>query len=143
MVGVVTQGMAAGGTTFVLLEGCIYDQQSMLLTSKVGGAAQAGQVFRLDLEQDTLELIYESTGYGSFSGPDNIIISPGGSLMICENRLGLFDKGQYIAGPNAADGLFAFCQINSALRASFAGHDLNATAVSSEWAGVCFLADGE
>lgn len=141
--GVVTQGLAAGGTAFVSLEGCVYDQQSIFFTSKAGGAAQAGQVFRLDLEQDTLELIYESTGYGDFSGPDNIIVSPGGSLMICEDRLGPFGKGQYIAGFNAADGLFAFCQINPALRASFAGHDLSATAISSEWAGVCFSADGE
>ena len=63
--------------------------------------------------------------------------------MICEDRLGSFTDGQYIAGLGESGGLFAFCQTNTALNAEYAGHDLRDTAVGSEWAGICFSADGQ
>ena len=63
--------------------------------------------------------------------------------MICEDRLGMSTRGQYIAGLNDEGRLFAFCQINPGLRAGYAGFDLHKTAASSEWAGVCFSADGQ
>lgn len=141
--GVVAQGLSAGGTAFVSLEGCCYYENSIYFTSKAGGGSKAGQLFRLDIEQQILVLIFEATGRNGFSGPDNIIVSPRGSLMICEDRLGLFTKGQYIAGLGGDGGLFAFCQTNSDLEASYGGFDLRKTAVSSEWAGVCFSADGQ
>lgn len=43
--GIVTQGIAAGGTPFVSLEGCGFYQDSIYFTSKAGGNAGAGQVF--------------------------------------------------------------------------------------------------
>jgi len=141
--GVVTQGLLAGGSAFVSLEGCSYFDDSIYFTSKAGGKAEAGQIFRLDITQNTLELIFEATERNSFSGPDNIIVSPRGSLMICEDRHGLFAKGQYIAGLSADDGLFAFCQVNPNLNMTYAGHDLGDTALGSEWAGVCFSANGQ
>lgn len=141
--GVVTQGLSAGGTAFVSLEGCAHVDDSIYFTSKAGGRAESGQIFRLDITQGTLELIFEATDRSSFSGPDNIIVSPRGSLMICEDRLGLFKKGQYIAGLNEDDGLFTFCQVNPKLKTTYDGHDLGETAASSEWAGVCFSADGQ
>jgi len=141
--GVVNQGLQAGGTAFVALEGCIHHQGSIYFTSKAGGGAEAGQVFRLDIVKKTLELIFEASGRGSFSGPDNIVVSPQGSLIICEDRLGMYTRGQYIAGLDEAGSLFAFCQLNPGLRASYAGYDLHKTAAISEWAGACFSADGE
>jgi secreted PhoX family phosphatase len=140
--GVVAQGLSAGGTAFVSLEGCSYFDDSIYFTSKAGGSTKSGQIFRLNIAQSTLELIFESSGHNGFSGPDNIIVSPRGSLMICEDRLGLFKKGQYIAGLNADGELFAFCQANPELNAVYGGHDLHDTAVISEWAGVCFSDDG-
>lgn len=141
--GVVTQGIAAGGTPFVALEGCVFHKGSIYFTSKAGGKAQAGQIFRLDIANDTLELIFEATERDSFTGPDNITLSPRGSLMICEDRLGMFTKAQYIAGLSEQGGLFAFCQTNPQLSGSYAGHDLRKTALGSEWAGICFSADGQ
>jgi len=141
--GVVAQGMAAGATAFLSLEGCAYFEKSIYFTSKAGGHAGAGQIFRLDLARETIELIFEADGRNGFSGPDNIIVSPNGSLMICEDRLGLFTRGQYIAGLSGDGGLFAFCQTNPDLKATYGGHDLRKTAASSEWAGVCFSADGQ
>ena len=141
--GVVAQGMGEGGTAFVSLEGCDFYEKSIYFTSKAGGGAGAGQIFRLNIEEKTLVLIFEAMERNGFSGPDNIIVSPRGSLMICEDRLGLFTKGQVLAGLDGKGELFAFSQINSDLHATYGGHDLHKTAVSSEWAGVCFSADGQ
>jgi len=141
--GVVNQGLSAGGTAFVSLEGCGYFDGSVYFTSKAGGSNRAGQIFRLDIALETVELIFESTGPNGFSGLDNIIMSPRGSLMICEDRLGLFKTGQYIASLNTDGELFAFCQANPELRGTYAGYDLADTAVTSEWAGACFSADGQ
>jgi hypothetical protein len=141
--GVVAQGMAAGGTGFISLEGCIYYDGSIFFTSKAGGEARLGQVFRLDLENNTLQLIFEATRQSSFSGPDNIIVSPRGSLMICEDRLGTYKDGQCVAALDAMGQLFAFCQTNTDLRGIYGGHELHNTAITSEWAGVCFSEDGQ
>lgn len=141
--GVVTQGIAAGATPFVALEGCVFHQGSIYFTSKSGGKARAGQIFRLDIAAGILELIYEATAQDSFTGPDNIVISPKGSLLICEDRLGMFTKAQYIAGLSDEDGLFAFCQTNPQINGVYAGHNLRKTALGSEWAGVCFSDDGQ
>lgn len=141
--GVVNQGLAAGATAFVSLEGCSYYEESIYFTSKSGGKAGAGQIFRLNLANATLVLIFEATDRNGFSGPDNIVVSPHGKLMICEDRLGLFVKGQYIAGLSNNDGLFAFCQTNSEVHGAYAGYDLRETLLRSEWAGVCFSANGE
>ena len=141
--GVVIQGLMAGATAFIALEGCIYHEGSIYFTSKAGGGAASGQLFRFDITQSTVELIYEATVRSSFSGPDNIVVSPRGSLLICEDRLGTSVQGQYIAGLNDTGGLFAFCQINPRLRGHYAGHNLRTTVVNSEWAGACFSANGE
>jgi len=141
--GVVAQGIANGGTAFVSLEGCIYHEEAIYFTSKSGGGAGAGQVFRLDIASNTITLIFEATERNGFSGPDNIIVSPRGSLVICEDRLGLFTDGQMLAGLDQNGSLFAFCQSNPELRGDFGGYDLRKTAVRSEWAGACFSADGQ
>lgn len=141
--GVVAQGIANGGTAFVSLEGCIYHEEAIYFTSKSGGGADAGQVFRLDIASNTITLIFEATERNGFSGPDNIIVSPRGSLVICEDRLGLFTDGQMLAGLDQNGSLFAFCQSNPELRGDFGGYDLRTTAVKSEWAGACFSADGQ
>jgi len=141
--GVVTQGIAAGGTPFVSLEGCSFYEDSIYFTSKAGGKARAGQIYRLDISSGTLQMIFEAEGSDSFTGPDNIIVSPQGCLMICEDRLGMFTEAQYIAGLSRQGDLFAFCQTNPQLDVVYAGHDLRKTALDSEWAGVCFSVDGQ
>jgi len=140
--GVVAQGLLAGATAFLSLEGCAYHQGSVYFTSKQGGDARAGQIYRLNLDQNSISLIFEATERNGFSGMDNIVVSPNGSLMICEDRLGLLRNGQFIAGLDKNGDLFAFCQTNPDLKAKYAGFDLRSTAVPAEWAGACFSADG-
>jgi len=141
--GVVAQGMAAGATAFLSLEGCTHYQGSIYFTSKTGGRNKAGQIFCLNDREGILQLIFESNGLRGFSGPDNIIVSPRGSLMICEDRQGLFKNAQRIAGLDSSGQLFEFCQTNPELQGGYGGFDLAKTALTSEWSGVCFSADGQ
>jgi len=141
--GVVSQGMAADGTAFIALEGCAVDQDLVYFTSKAGGEAGAGQIFQMDTGKNTVQLIFEASDRNGFSGMDNIIVSPRGSLMICEDNNGLIKKAQHIAGLSRSGELFAFCQTNPDLAGEFKGHDLADAALTAEWAGVCFSADGQ
>ncbi len=141
--GVVSQGLEAGGSAFRELEGCAWAEGKVFFTSKSGGAANSGYIFCLDISTSSLELLHESSGRGGFTGPDNIIFSPRGSLLICEDREMGNPRGQYLAGLNANGDLFAFSRINPALKGQYLGHDLGSTAAVSEWAGVCFSPDGQ
>ncbi|NOR19858.1 MAG: DUF839 domain-containing protein [Xanthomonadales bacterium] len=141
--GVVNQGLAGGATGFLSLEGCTFHDQAVYFTSKSGGDQKAGQIYRLNDSLGSLELIFESSGHNGFSGPDNLVVSPRGSLMICEDRLGVIKRGQRIAGLGSDGELFEFCQANPELQANYAGFNLAKTAIRSEWSGVCFSGDGE
>ena len=140
--GVVSQGLAAGGSAFVALEGCAFADGRVYFTSKLGGRAVAGYVLEYDPGREKIWMIYESPGHRQFSGPDNIVVSPRGSLVICEDRLDLNKAGQSIAGLTRTGEFFRFCQVNPDLDGSYAGHDLAATMRNSEWAGATFSQDG-
>jgi secreted PhoX family phosphatase len=141
--GVVGQGLKAGGSAFIGLEGCAFHQGRIFFTSKQGGGGNAGYVFVYDPEQEWLSLLYESPGHDYFSGPDNIIMSPRGSLVICEDRVNRNKAAQSLVGLTENGVLFRFSQINPRLDASFGGHDLHKTVRNSEWAGVTFSQDGQ
>lgn len=141
--GVVSQGLAAGASAFVALEGCAVADGRVNFTSKVGGRAMAGCVFEYHPAEEKIWVVYESPGYDFFSGPDNLIVSPRGSLVICEDRLDLRKEAQNVAGLTREGELFRFCQINPRLSGRFGGHDLAETALKSEWAGATFSEDGE
>jgi len=140
--GVVSQGLSQGATAFRGLEGCCWYPGSVYFTSKNSGSAAAGLIFRFDTVNSTLQVVHESPGHGGFSGPDNIILSPRGSLVICEDRESGNKDGQYLAGLDSEGELFAFGQINPAISANHAGHDLAHTMAKSEWAGICYSPDG-
>ena len=141
--GVVSQGLAAGGSAFSALEGCTCHHGRIFFTSKLGGQANAGCVFEYDPEQELVRLIYESPGHELLSGPDNITMSPRGSLVICEDRMTRFRVAQILAGLTADGQLFRFCQINHELDYNYLDHDLGRTVRESEWAGVTFSPDGQ
>jgi len=141
--GVVRQGLAAGGSAFIGLEGCAVHRERVYFTSKLGGRADAGYVFGYDPEQELITLLFESPGNNFFSGPDNIVMSPRGSLVICEDRVNRYRTAQSLAGLTADGTLFRFCQINRQLDATYLGHKLHKTLRNSEWAGVTFSQDGQ
>ncbi len=140
--GVVSQGLAAGGSRFIALEGCAFAEGRVYFTSKLGGRAMAGYILEYDPQSEEIRMVYESSGHDDFSGPDNIIMSPRGSLVVCEDRLTQFKQAQTVAGLTREGEFFRFCQVNPDLRGEYGGHDLANTALTSEWAGATFSRDG-
>jgi secreted PhoX family phosphatase len=140
--GVATQGLAAGASRFVALEGCCFADGLVYFTSKLGGRAMAGYVLAYDPAREKLWMVYESMGHDEFSGPDNIVLSPRGGLVVCEDRLTLFREAQMVGILTPFGEFLRFCQVNPALRGTYGGHDLASTLLSSEWAGATFSRDG-
>ncbi|TQV68145.1 DUF839 domain-containing protein [Exilibacterium tricleocarpae] len=66
-------------------EGCWYDDGKVYFVSTSGGDANLGQIFCYDPRKETCTLIFESNDPGVVSGPDNIAVSPRGSILMCED----------------------------------------------------------
>ncbi len=134
--GVQAQGLAGGASVFTRLEGCIATEREVFFTATDGGDAGAGQVFVFRPDEQTLALHYEASGADDFDYPDNVVVSPRGGLLICQDSARL-DR-QRLFGLTAG-GLFTFAEQNVVLDGvnGFSGDFRKA-----EWAGACFSPDG-
>lgn len=134
--GVVAQGVAGGGSVFTRLEGCIYGDGRVFFTSTDGGDAGCGQVWAYAPGAETLELVFESPDPQVLDYPDNVVLSPRGGLVICEDSS---QPVQRLYGMTGAGGLFEFCRSDVVLegQGGFTGDFRGA-----EWAGACFSPDG-
>jgi len=141
--GVQKQGFEAGASAFIGLEGCDTYERRVYFASKLGGKENAGYIFEYDPLEEQIWLVYESPGHDQISGPDNIIMSPRGSLVVCEDRVNRQKVGQSINGLTHEGAMFRFCQVNPDLKGQYGGHDLQETARNSEWSGVTFSMDGQ
>jgi len=88
--GVYSQGITQGGTTFARLEGCWYGRETgsglIYVVSTSGGNAGAGQVWEFSPQEQTIKLIFESPAKAVMEAPDNVTIRPGsGSIVLCED----------------------------------------------------------
>jgi secreted PhoX family phosphatase len=98
--GVFLQGFAKGGALFNRLEGCWEDHGHIFFVSTSGGDAKNGDVnpddgyaegfgqiwqYRPRRLGGTLELVYESPGAAELDSPDNLTVTPGGGLIVCED----------------------------------------------------------
>jgi secreted PhoX family phosphatase len=135
--GVQRQGFAAGASRFTRLEGCIATADEVFFTATNGGDAACGQVFAYYPASAELALIHESPGAEDFDYPDNIVVSPRGGLVICQD--GKVDA-QQIHGLTRAGGLFTFARNNVVLDGGYRGFEGDFR--GAEWAGVCFSPDG-
>lgn len=66
-------------------EGLAWNSGRAYFTATSGGAAGLGQIFSYDPRRETVTLLYESTASADLAGPDNLTVSPRGSLLICED----------------------------------------------------------
>ena len=135
--GVVRQGLANGGSRFTRLEGCIVGEGRVYFTATNGGDATCGQVWAYHVKDEVLELVYESPDPLVLDYPDNVVLSPRGGLVICEDSE---QPVQRLYGMTTAGGLFEFCRNNVRLdgHMGFAGDFRD-----EEWAGACFSPDGK
>ncbi len=82
------QGRAKGGARFARLEGAFHGDGGIYVVSTNGGEATSGQVFHyrpLSADRGELTLVFESPSAEVLDGPDNIVTSPRGGLVMCED----------------------------------------------------------
>lgn len=134
--GLVAQGLANGGSAFIRLEGVIIGDGRVFFTSTSGGDAGCGQLWAYRPGGETLELVFESPAPDVLDYPDNIVLSPRGGLVICEDSE---QAVQRLYGMAPGGGLFEFCRNNVVLDGTmgFSGDFRH-----EEWAGACFSPDG-
>lgn len=83
--GVFSQGLERGGAIFARLEGASYSSGRVFMTATDGGNARMGQVWELNIADQDVRLVFESPGAHVLNMPDNIVVSPRGGLVLCED----------------------------------------------------------
>lgn len=130
------QGLAGGGATFARLEGTWYGDGRIYIVSTNGGDAGNGQVWEYDPGQERLRLIFESPGADVLHMPDNICVSPRGSLVLCEDG----DNYNFVRGLTTEGEIFPFAKNNVILAGERNG--LEGDFRHREFAGGTFSPDG-
>ena len=125
------QGLRKGAARFARLEGAFHGDEGIYIVSTNGGDALAGQVFHyrpVSDETGELRMVFESPSSEVLDAPDNIVLSPRGGLVMCEDGSG----EQYVRGLDRAG------RIVNLVRAPLVeGED-----GPGEFAGSCFSPDG-
>ena len=83
------QGLAAGAARFERLEGAFAGDGGIYFVSTSGGDAGRGQVFHYlptSPAAGELRLVFESPSADVLDSPDNIVLSPHGGLLLCEDN---------------------------------------------------------
>jgi uncharacterized protein len=118
------EGYAKGAAQFSRGEGMIAGQGEIYFSCTNGGSAGAGQIWRYNPAESSLELYLEPNNAKILDYPDNLVISPQGRLFVCEDGA----ASNYIVAVNP-----------SGEPQKFARNALN----NEEFAGVCFSPDGQ
>lgn len=130
--GVWKQGEAQGAAGIARGEGCWYGNGVIWFTSTSGGVVNQGQVWKYDPRAETLTMVYESPAAVTLNNPDNIAVSPRGSVILCEDG---GRQPQRLQGLTFDGTLFPFCENNVILN-GFKGFTGNYT--GNEFAGATF-----
>ena len=151
------EGFAKGAAKFNRLEGCWDGSGSIFFASTSGGDAKSGDVNSDGFEEGygqiweyvpggggggQLVLLYESPGGEVLDSPDNIVVSPRGGLVICEDDASTANLGQEEADTSEFFGEDKNRLIGLTLQGTpfpLAENIFN----DSELAGACWSADGQ
>ncbi len=120
------QGRAKGAASFDRLEGAWYGDGGIYIVSTSGGAARCGQVFHYrptSADAGELTVVFESLSSLMLDAPDNVVVSPRGGVVLCEDGTG----DHYIRGLNREGQIFNL---------------VHAADPVGEYAGTCFSPDG-
>jgi uncharacterized protein len=131
------------GARFRRLEGCWWGDRTGYFLSTNGGAAGEGQIFEYDPRAETITLIYASPGAADLDNPDNVTVTPRGSLLLCENAAGDQIFGERLVGLTLDGNTFTFAQNDMLLRGSYNSRVGVGDYRNQEWAGACFSPDGQ
>ena len=130
------QGLLKGAMPFDGGEGIINDNNSIYFTCKRGGQKLFGQLFKYNPSEfegtkdenkqpPTIEIFYESYDENEYSMGDNIVVSPWGDLIICEDH---GHSGCRLIGMTTSGRIYHIAQVSNSY---------------SELAGVCFSKDSK
>lgn len=133
--GVYRQGFAKGGATFARLEGAFAGQGKIFFVATSGGDVSRGQVWEYDPVAARLRLVFESPSEDVLDMPDNVVLSPRGGLVLCEDGKDL----QFVRGLTTDGVIFDFAQNNAVLRGE---RGFEGDFRRSEFAGAAFSPDG-
>ena len=125
------QGAARGAARFARLEGAFHGDGGIYVVSTNGGDGTAGQVFHYrptDADTGELTLVFESPSHDVLDSPDNIVLSPRGGLIMCEDGSG----DQFVRGLDREGRVVNLVRSPQAEGGSQPG----------EFAGSCFSPDG-
>jgi secreted PhoX family phosphatase len=110
--------LTKGAAIFRRLEGCFYDDGRIVFMDTNGGAAEHGQVWEYTPgpgegagnsdDVGRLRLVFESPGPDVLDGPDNVVVSPRGGVVICEDPGGV----PYLRGLTPEGAIFDFARNN-------------------------------
>jgi len=123
------RGAAMGAAMFARGEGLWMGDGEMYFTATSGGVAQEGQVFRLRPNTDgpdAIDLFYESPTASEYSFGDNIVVTPFGDLIVCEDQYGA-TVDNHLRGITPEGEAYPFGRIR----------------LQTEPAGACFSPDGQ
>jgi secreted PhoX family phosphatase len=112
-----TQAFNQGAAKFNRLEGCWYDTGSVFFDSTSGGNAKNGDVnsdgfaegygqiweYQPLAHGGRLRLVFESSGAGELDSPDNLLVTPRGGLILCEDDAGSNDNDTHPLAPGITD----------------------------------------
>ncbi|MFJ8666273.1 alkaline phosphatase PhoX [Streptomyces sp. NPDC093600] len=119
------EGQAKGAAVFSRLEGAVYQDGSVYFVSTQGGdaapgdefppgpgglsafGAGRGQVWAYDIRHQRLRLVYQSPHSSVLDMPDNIAVSPRGTLILCEDG----EEENYLRGLTAGGALFDIARL--------------------------------
>ena len=77
-----------GAAIFARPEGMWYDNNYIYFTCTTGGIKKIGQVWKINVADQTMEMIFESYSSAVMKKCDNMTIAPWGDVIICEDGKG-------------------------------------------------------
>ncbi|MDP8938195.1 MAG: PhoX family protein [Actinomycetota bacterium] len=149
--GTFAEGYAKGGAKFNRLEGTWYGDGSIFFDSTSGGDAKNpdapnadgyregyGQIWEYRPRSRQLVLLYQSPGADALDSPDNLVVTPRGGLLLCEDDASS-DGDTHPLAPGITDvnRLVGLTRTGEAFE--FGINRFN----DSELAGACFSPDGK
>ena len=119
-----TQAQARGAALFRRTEGLWLAGDEAFISATTGGASGLGQILRVDLVEQTLEVFASPDDEALLEMPDNLTVSPDGLLYVAEDG---FAGDNYLRLVDAQGEVLAFAHCRK----------------RSELAGPCFAPDGQ
>ncbi len=152
-----SQGIALGGAAFRRPEGAWAGPGYVYFVSTDGGIAGQGQVFVIDTVNQSLILLLDSPTADELDNPDNLTVTPQGSLLFCEDNSGnpFYAEGGVsterlvIMKPSGETFTFATnkCNFSPSGLGSYTRpgnpNTFNSDDRAQEWAGACFDSTGK